>query len=402
MWGRGGAATARENSLVLCQAGQLLAAPERSPGVKDPRLALVFQAGLGGRGWSLVSRDPGGARRPEGVPADRPALPALHHAGGDPGPPRGRPWHRVRPHVQDPLQPGRCTLDLLAEPAREAGRRRDVQPGGRLGEEGSAERRNHPHSLLSAQVLDGSSNPYDIFLKDLEPPIVARFVRFIPVTDHSMNVCMRVELYGCVWLGRCPSSAVPGAALPSRPEERGASLTQPGCSPSWEGCSQRGIASVTPGCTVPGSGPGGPQRRGWWAPVMTVYSPRRRLGVLQRSGRTAVRAPWRCRHLPERFCLRRSRRVQVIPGDLGSQSGKMATTREPWLGINSQSTSQSTPSFLQTLSWASRGNLDGANGSLLPGSGASWEDREWQGAGSQGGSGPRTPRAFPLEAGHRV
>ncbi|KAM9110678.1 discoidin domain-containing receptor 2 isoform 1-T1 [Megaptera novaeangliae] len=50
------------------------------------------------------------------------------------------------------------------------------------------------------QVLDGNSNPYDIFLKDLEPPIVARFVRFIPVTDHSMNVCMRVELYGCVWL----------------------------------------------------------------------------------------------------------------------------------------------------------------------------------------------------------
>ncbi|XP_068950765.1 discoidin domain-containing receptor 2 isoform X2 [Petaurus breviceps papuanus] len=50
------------------------------------------------------------------------------------------------------------------------------------------------------QVLDGNSNPYDIVLKDLEPPIVARFVRFIPVTDHSMNVCMRVELYGCVWL----------------------------------------------------------------------------------------------------------------------------------------------------------------------------------------------------------
>uniref|UniRef100_G1T1B6 receptor protein-tyrosine kinase n=1 Tax=Oryctolagus cuniculus TaxID=9986 RepID=G1T1B6_RABIT len=50
------------------------------------------------------------------------------------------------------------------------------------------------------QVLDGNSNPYDICLKDLEPPIVARFVRFIPVTDHSMNVCMRVELYGCVWL----------------------------------------------------------------------------------------------------------------------------------------------------------------------------------------------------------
>ncbi|XP_071984637.1 discoidin domain-containing receptor 2 isoform X2 [Engystomops pustulosus] len=51
-----------------------------------------------------------------------------------------------------------------------------------------------------SQVLDGNVNPYDIVLKDLEPPIIARFLRFIPVTDHSMNVCLRVELYGCVWL----------------------------------------------------------------------------------------------------------------------------------------------------------------------------------------------------------
>lgn len=59
-----------------------------------------------------------------------------------------------------------------------------------------------PTMLLSApQVLDGNTNPYDIVLKDLEPPLIARFVRFIPVTDHSMNVCLRVELYGCVWLG---------------------------------------------------------------------------------------------------------------------------------------------------------------------------------------------------------
>lgn len=58
-----------------------------------------------------------------------------------------------------------------------------------------------PTALLSPQVLDGNTNPYDIVLKDLEPPLIARFVRFIPVTDHSMNVCLRVELYGCVWLG---------------------------------------------------------------------------------------------------------------------------------------------------------------------------------------------------------
>uniref|UniRef100_H3AVY8 Discoidin domain-containing receptor 2 n=2 Tax=Latimeria chalumnae TaxID=7897 RepID=H3AVY8_LATCH len=50
------------------------------------------------------------------------------------------------------------------------------------------------------QVIKGNANPYDVVLKALEPPIIARLVRFIPVTDHSMNVCMRVELYGCEWL----------------------------------------------------------------------------------------------------------------------------------------------------------------------------------------------------------
>lgn len=59
-----------------------------------------------------------------------------------------------------------------------------------------------PPFISSPQVLEGNTNPYDIVLKDLEPPIIGRFIRFIPVTDHSTNVCLRVELYGCVWLGK--------------------------------------------------------------------------------------------------------------------------------------------------------------------------------------------------------
>ncbi|XP_067086656.1 discoidin domain-containing receptor 2 isoform X3 [Osmerus mordax] len=55
-------------------------------------------------------------------------------------------------------------------------------------------------SRQGQQVIEGNRNAYDIVLKDLEPPIIARFVRFLPVTDHAMNVCMRVELYGCEWL----------------------------------------------------------------------------------------------------------------------------------------------------------------------------------------------------------
>lgn len=90
-------------------------------------------------------------------------------------------------------------------------------PGLREGAPQGWGRAGQRHSPRAApQVLDGNSNPYDIVLKDLEPPIVARFVRFIPVTDHSTNVCMRVELYGCVWLGgsrqRAPGQPVPSPA----------------------------------------------------------------------------------------------------------------------------------------------------------------------------------------------
>lgn len=62
--------------------------------------------------------------------------------------------------------------------------------------------------LSDLQVIEGNRNTYDIVLKDLEPPVIARFVRFMPVTDHSMNVCMRVELYGCEWLGKTRRQSV--------------------------------------------------------------------------------------------------------------------------------------------------------------------------------------------------
>ncbi|XP_072297287.1 LOW QUALITY PROTEIN: discoidin domain-containing receptor 2 [Eucyclogobius newberryi] len=59
------------------------------------------------------------------------------------------------------------------------------------------------------QVIEGNKNAYDVVLKDLEPPIIARYVRFMPVTDHSMIACMRVELYGCEWLDGLISYSLP-------------------------------------------------------------------------------------------------------------------------------------------------------------------------------------------------
>lgn len=52
------------------------------------------------------------------------------------------------------------------------------------------------------QIVSGNENTYDVVLKDLGPPIVARMVRFFPLADRVMSVCLRVELYGCVWNGK--------------------------------------------------------------------------------------------------------------------------------------------------------------------------------------------------------
>ncbi|XP_063054928.1 epithelial discoidin domain-containing receptor 1 isoform X4 [Engraulis encrasicolus] len=49
------------------------------------------------------------------------------------------------------------------------------------------------------EVISGNENTYDVVLKDLGPPVVARTVRFYPLADRVMSVCLRVELYGCLW-----------------------------------------------------------------------------------------------------------------------------------------------------------------------------------------------------------
>ncbi|KAJ8011214.1 hypothetical protein DPEC_G00055840 [Dallia pectoralis] len=59
------------------------------------------------------------------------------------------------------------------------------------------------------KVIEGNRNAYDVVLKDLEPPIIARYIRFLPVADNSMIVCMRVELYGCEWIDGLVSYSAP-------------------------------------------------------------------------------------------------------------------------------------------------------------------------------------------------
>ncbi|XP_071622587.1 discoidin domain-containing receptor 2-like isoform X1 [Heliangelus exortis] len=59
------------------------------------------------------------------------------------------------------------------------------------------------------RVIQGNIDTYDVVLKDLRPPIIARFIRVIPVTEMPMTVCMRVELYGCVWYDGLASYSIP-------------------------------------------------------------------------------------------------------------------------------------------------------------------------------------------------
>ncbi|XP_044529697.1 epithelial discoidin domain-containing receptor 1 isoform X2 [Gracilinanus agilis] len=49
------------------------------------------------------------------------------------------------------------------------------------------------------EVISGNEDTGGVVLKDLGPPMVARLVRFFPRADRVMSVCLRVELYGCLW-----------------------------------------------------------------------------------------------------------------------------------------------------------------------------------------------------------
>ena len=44
-------------------------------------------------------------------------------------------------------------------------------------------------------------NTYIAELREIDPPMITRKLRFIPYSDHPKTVCMRVEVYGCEWKG---------------------------------------------------------------------------------------------------------------------------------------------------------------------------------------------------------
>lgn len=57
-------------------------------------------------------------------------------------------------------------------------------------------------TLLCFQVIQGNTNTYLESKHELEPPLWASKIRFLPYSYHRRTVCMRVELYGCYWSGK--------------------------------------------------------------------------------------------------------------------------------------------------------------------------------------------------------
>ena len=50
--------------------------------------------------------------------------------------------------------------------------------------------------ILSIQDFSGSTGEYNPVYHKLNPPIRARYIRFLPVAWYG-SIAMRVELYGC-------------------------------------------------------------------------------------------------------------------------------------------------------------------------------------------------------------
>lgn len=51
------------------------------------------------------------------------------------------------------------------------------------------------------QILQGNSNPWLAAVQQLDHPLVAERIRFLPYSHHPRTTCMRVEIYGCPWTG---------------------------------------------------------------------------------------------------------------------------------------------------------------------------------------------------------
>lgn len=52
-------------------------------------------------------------------------------------------------------------------------------------------------------------------MQQLDHPLVAERIRFLPYSHHPRTTCMRVEIYGCPWTGKTKRQSHPSPQQPS-------------------------------------------------------------------------------------------------------------------------------------------------------------------------------------------
>lgn len=65
------------------------------------------------------------------------------------------------------------------------------------------------HNRTGVEVLKGNINTYLESKTQLDPPIWASKIRFLPYSYYTRTVCMRVEIYGCRWIDGLVSYSMP-------------------------------------------------------------------------------------------------------------------------------------------------------------------------------------------------
>ncbi|KAH0950275.1 hypothetical protein HN011_010579, partial [Eciton burchellii] len=96
-------------------------------------------------------------------------------------------------------------------------------------------------------VIQGNTNTYLESKHELEPPLWASKIRFLPYSHHRRTVCMRVELYGCYW-----SDGVVSYSMPQGDKRgNGWEFFDATYDGHWDGELRRGLGQLTDGRTGP-------------------------------------------------------------------------------------------------------------------------------------------------------
>ncbi|XP_070172199.1 discoidin domain-containing receptor 2-like isoform X1 [Polyergus mexicanus] len=97
------------------------------------------------------------------------------------------------------------------------------------------------------EVIKGNTNTYLESKHELQPPLWASKIRFLPYSYHRRTVCMRVELYGCYW-----SDGVVSYSMPQGDKRgNGWEFFDATYDGHWDGELRRGLGQLTDGRTGP-------------------------------------------------------------------------------------------------------------------------------------------------------